>query len=197
MPSFAWRLVAHVRFPRLHALLREAEGRTLRGQAEDDQETPGGQAQAGQGLADGSPSPAHRGTGTLARLGCARTSRVLLGPGQHPPGKRVPRRGHPALASGASSSQPENQDELAADATPLGALPPSRPLHPPMARPALRRQNPSQEPSALAAHAGICAGGRSQRAVPTGAPGMTSSSGVQVPRGGDDTNHKPRATASS
>src|SRR5450755_2486990 len=31
----------------------------------------------------------------------------------------------------------------------------------------------------------------------SGAPSMTSSSGVQVPRGGDDTNHKPRATASS
>ncbi len=30
-----------------------------------------------------------------------------------------------------------------------------------------------------------------------GAPSMISSSGVQVPRGGDDTNHKPRATASS
>ena len=40
-------------------------------------------------------------------------------------------------------------------------------------------------------------GGRRATDVPTGAPGMTSSSGVQVPRGGDDTNHKPRATASS
>jgi hypothetical protein len=40
-------------------------------------------------------------------------------------------------------------------------------------------------------------GGRPAMAVPTGAPGMTSSSGVRVPRGGDDTNHKPMATASS
>jgi hypothetical protein len=40
-------------------------------------------------------------------------------------------------------------------------------------------------------------GGPLVTAVPTGAPGMTSSSGVRVPRGGDDTNHKPRATASS
>ena len=39
--------------------------------------------------------------------------------------------------------------------------------------------------------------GRRVTGVPTGAPGMTSSSGVQVPCGGDDTNHKPMATASS
>jgi hypothetical protein len=32
---------------------------------------------------------------------------------------------------------------------------------------------------------------------PASAPSMISSSGVRVPRGGDDTNHKPRATASS
>src|ERR1700758_2575035 len=37
-------------------------------------------------------------------------------------------------------------------------------LPPPLARAAIRRQNPRQEPSALDAHAGICAGGARQRA---------------------------------
>ena len=41
-----------------------------------------------------------------------------------------------------------------------GSMAPSRPLHPSLAQRALCRQNPSQEPSALDAHAGICAGGR-------------------------------------
>jgi hypothetical protein len=44
---------------------------------------------------------------------------------------------------------------------------PSRPHHPSLARPAIQRSHPSQEPSALAAHAGICAGGRPQgRSLP-------------------------------
>jgi hypothetical protein len=58
------------------------------------------------------------------------------------------------------------------------------------------RQNPREEPSALTRMLGSVRGPL-VTAVPTGAPGMISSSGVQVPCGGDDTNRKPRATASS
>ena len=42
----------------------------------------------------------------------------------------------------------------------LNPLAPTRPHHAPLPRKALRRSHPRQEPSALAAHAGICAGGR-------------------------------------
>jgi RNA-directed DNA polymerase len=47
------------------------------------------------------------------------------------------------------------------------------PDHAPFAQPAIQRQNPSQEPSALAVHAGICAGAArasKRRAVPTATP---------------------------
>ena len=47
------------------------------------------------------------------------------------------------------------------DASPTDGYP--RPTHAPLAQRALRRQHPRQEPSALDAHAGICAGGRRQR----------------------------------
>lgn len=44
----------------------------------------------GQGLVDGAPPLAHRDAGTLAQRRRARTPRVLLGAGQHPPGERIP-----------------------------------------------------------------------------------------------------------
>jgi RNA-directed DNA polymerase len=42
----------------------------------------------------------------------------------------------------------------------LDTMAPTRPRDPPLARRAIRRSHPRQEPSALAAHAGICAGAK-------------------------------------
>ena len=124
---------------------------------------------------------AHRDAGTLARLRRARASRVLLGAGQHPAGDRIPRRGHPTLASSAPAPQPEDPDELATDASPCRSVDPTRPLHPFLAQRAPRRQNPSQEPSALDAHAGICAGGGQQRpSLPRYQPSMYSKIAVRA-----------------
>ena len=111
--------------------------------------------------------------------------------------QQLPSTGQPALAPLASASQPATPDDLGADRAPRRSMATSPPHPAPLAQPSLRRQNPRQEPSALDAHAEDLCGGRRATGVPTGAPGMTSSSGVQVPCGGDDTNHKPRATASS
>ena len=74
------------------------------------------------------------------------------------------RQGHLALAAGAHGAAASE-----ASMTWERMRPPRRPMatptpHPPsLARRALRRQNPREEPSALDAHAGICAGGRRQR----------------------------------
>ena len=45
-------------------------------------------------------------------------------------------------------------------------------------------------------HGSVGAGAGNRPGYPS-APSMTSSSGVRVPRGGDDTNHKSMATATS
>src|SRR6266566_4740764 len=71
----------------------------------------------------------------------------------------VPRQGEAALARVAPAAQPNGPPQL-------GAVHPAcRPLlsanqdATPFAMSPLRRQNPREEPGALAAHAGICAGG--------------------------------------
>jgi len=151
----------------LHALLRDDQGRALRAAAKDDLEANGGEAARGQSLAHATTPLASRSTGTLARERCAGTSRLLRRARQHPPSGGLPRPARAALVRGASAPRPATPPQLAADAPLRGAMAPSRPHHAPLARSAIRRPHPSQEPSALAAHAGICAGGRPQgRSLP-------------------------------
>jgi RNA-directed DNA polymerase len=105
--------------------------------------------------------------GTLARERGARPSRLLRRARQHPPSGGLPSRGRATLVRSASAPRPATPPQLAADAPPRGTMAPARPHHPPLARPAIPRSHPSQEPSALAAHAGIRAGGRPQgRSLP-------------------------------
>ena len=68
----------------------------------------------------------------------------------------------PTLVQGATASKPAHESELGADGPPLNPMAPTRPHHASLARHAVRRQNPRQEPSAVILHAGICAGGRLQ-----------------------------------
>jgi group II intron reverse transcriptase/maturase len=151
----------------LHALLRDDQGRALPAAAKDDLETNGGEATRGQSLADATTSLAPGSTGTLARERGARSSRLLRRARQHPPSRGLPSRGRTTLVRGAPPPRPAPPPQLATDAPLCGAMAPSRPHHPSLARPAIQRSHPSQEPSALAAHAGICAGGRPQgRSLP-------------------------------
>ena len=72
---------------------------------------------------------------------------------------------------GASAPQPARPPDLGANAPPRATMAPATQDHAPLAYRSILRSYPSQEPSALAAHAGICAGGRPNpkgpRAVPT------------------------------
>jgi RNA-directed DNA polymerase len=156
-----------VRVLGLHALLRDDQGRALPAAAKDDLEANGGEAARGQSLAHATTPLAHRSTGTLARERGAGTPRLLRRARQHPPSRGLPRPARAALVRGAAAPWPATPPQLAADAPLRGAMAPSRPHHPSLARSAIRRPHPSQEPSALAAHAGICAGGRPQgRSLP-------------------------------
>jgi len=79
----------------------------------------------------------------------------------------VLQQGEAALARVAQAAQPNGTSQL-------GEVHPARrPLlsanqdATPIAMSPLRRQNPREEPGALVAHAGICAGGRGEILVPT------------------------------
>jgi hypothetical protein len=65
------------------------------------------------------------------------------------------------LWRGALRRRSQTPPDLAADATPHRSMAPTPPPHPSLAQRALRRQNPSQEPSALDAHAGSARGAAS------------------------------------
>ena len=76
--------------------------------------------------------------------------------------------GAPILAHRAPAPQPAHHGHLEADVAPGCPMATNRPHPASLARTALRRHHPRQEPSALEAHAGIRAGGGpNQRAVPT------------------------------
>ncbi|HEV7808186.1 MAG TPA: reverse transcriptase domain-containing protein [Solirubrobacteraceae bacterium] len=156
-----------VSVPRLHAHLRDDEERTVQAAARHEQKADAGQAQRGQDRAEATPAPAHPRPRTLAGKRSARALRLLRRARQQRGAARLSRTGHLALVPGAAAPQPTLRDELGADATPRPAMAPNGPHPAPLATTAIRRQNPRQEPSALAAHAGICAGGRSQeRSLP-------------------------------
>jgi hypothetical protein len=101
------------------------------------------------------PSPSR----DLAGERGARAPRLLCRARQPRSGRDVPHSGDPALVPGASASQPVHQADVGTHAPCRGAMAPACSRHAPLAKRAIRRPYPSQEPSALDAHAGICAGG--------------------------------------
>src|SRR5438034_5505391 len=79
----------------------------------------------------------------------ARPPRLLRRARQRQGGQRLPVPGDPALAPRAPASQPAQQPELEAHVPPRATIAPTSPDHPPLARRAIPRPYPSQEPSEL------------------------------------------------
>jgi hypothetical protein len=67
-----------------------------------------------------------------------------------------------ALAALLPATQPATQADVAEDDADRGALAAQSEATAPLSRLAVRRHDPRWEPGALAAHAGICAGGGEQ-----------------------------------
>src|ERR1035441_8173403 len=102
-------------------------------------------------------------------------------PRQQQGGQGIPRPGGQALVPGAAAPQPAHPPELGTHGPSRHPVAAPGPDHAPLAERAIRRPHPKQEPSALAAHAGICAGGPPARAVPTATVRICGSPGLRCP----------------
>ena len=161
------RETGDVRLSRLHAYLREDAGRAFLGAAYHGLEADAGQAGGGQGPAAAAPASACPGAGAVAGQRGARALRLLRRARQPQGGGGVPHPGDAALAAELRRrSQRSRLDWKRMNRLATRWLPPAR-VDASLPRRALWRSYPRQEPSALAAHAGICAGGRPQgRSLP-------------------------------
>jgi O-antigen/teichoic acid export membrane protein len=95
----------------------------------------------------------------------------------------IPDPGDPALAQGAAAPQPAHRPELGTHESPRHPVAAPGPDHASMAKRAVRRPHPRQEPSALKALAGICAGGPPPQGRSLPRPYGSAGSGGEVPPG--------------
>ena len=155
----------------VHAHLRELQVGVFQASADHRLEADASQAGCPQRQDRATPASAHPRTRALARQRPARACQLLRRARQSKGAVRLPLRGRAALVHGAAAPQPAHHGDLGADAALESPMATVSHHHTPMARRPLRRSNPREEPSALAAHAGICAGGgpspQGRRAVPT------------------------------
>src|ERR1700732_4794258 len=139
----------------------------VRYRAQDDQEADAEAAAGGQdGVAQTNARPHCQDRG-MVESDAQRVPELLCRTRNQPEPVVVLQRGAMALAQVAQATRPARIHQLGE----VHQL--NRPILPvdqdstPTALSLLRRQNPREEPGALAAHAGICAGGRSAMSVPT------------------------------
>src|ERR1700730_8645726 len=131
----------------------------VRHRAQDDQETDASQAAGDQDRVAQDNARPHRENRCLGETDAERASELLRSLGYPPEPVVVLQQGEAALARVAQAAQPNGTPQLGE------VRPARRPLlsanqnATPFAMSPLRRQNPREEPGALAAHAGICAGG--------------------------------------
>src|ERR1700682_260770 len=131
----------------------------VRHRAQDDQETNASQATGDQDRVAQDNARPHHAERYLGEADAARASELLRCLGYPPEPVVVLQQGEAALARIAQAAQPNGTPQLGE------VHPVRRPLlsanqnYTPAALSPLRRQNPREEPGALAAHAGICAGG--------------------------------------
>jgi len=105
-------------------------------------------------------------TGAWVKTDAERASELLRCLGQPPEPVVVLQQGEAALARVAQAAQPNGTPQLG-EVHPFVAASFRQSERYTAALSPLRRQNPREEPGALAAHAGICTGGGWQRPVPT------------------------------
>ncbi len=163
------RLIEFGRFAAVRRAARGAgkPGGTFPGQADHDLEADAGKAERGQRPAQAAPARARPGARAVAGQRGTRPHGLLRGARQHPGRPGLPDTGDPALARGSAKPEPARLPELEPDEPPRDAVAPATPHPAPLPGRTLPRSHPRQEPSALAAHAGICAGGRPQgRSLP-------------------------------
>src|SRR5229473_2847226 len=131
----------------------------VRHRAQDDQETDASQAAGDQDRVAQDNARPHRENRGLGETDAERASELLRSLGQPPEPVVVLQQNEAALARIAQATQPNGTPQLGE------VHPVRRPLlsanqnYTPAALSPLRRQNPREEPGALAALAGICAGG--------------------------------------
>ena len=142
-------------YPLLHAIIQVG---LIRHRAQDDQEAHASQAQGYQdGVAQTYARP-RRANRSLGEADAARASELLRGLGQPPEHVVVLQSGARALAQDASATESEGRSVLGALHQPRRSLLSANQDTTPAALSPLRRQNPREEPGALAALAGIWAG---------------------------------------
>ena len=149
-----------VRLPRVHAFLRDPSKRLgLRAREETGGQANACQASRDQGAAHGYTPRRDRKAGPLALPGSARLDGLLCRADERFGDLSIPASHDRTLARRSDASKPTtsiNVDENEADRRPAPAVP----THPaPVARKEVPRHHPRWEPGALAALAGICAGG--------------------------------------
>jgi group II intron reverse transcriptase/maturase len=154
------REAGDIHVPRVHPHLREDPSREVSGAAAHERETHASETERGQGRTQTPHAPSDPRARGVATCGRGRLLPLSRGADQHRRPDDVPQAGYTSLASHAETAQPEDTPDLGAHGRDRYTLAAAREDHTPMARNAFRRQNPRQEPSALAALAGICAGGR-------------------------------------
>ena len=150
------------------ARLREDPGGAVLAAAHHGLEADAGaEAERGQGSAQATPARASPRARTVAGQRDTRPPGLLHRTRQRPGGSILPETGDPALARGVTQPQPASPPELGPDEPPGDTMATTRLRPAPLPRRTLRRSHPRQEPSALVAHAGICAGGRPRGRSPT------------------------------
>ena len=134
----------------------------LRHRAQNDQEAHASQAAGHQDRVAQDNARPHRGNRCLDETDAARASELLRSLGQSPELVVVLQQGEAALARVAQAAEPKGTPQLGEVHPARRSLLSANQNATPFAMSPLRRQNPREEPGALAAHAGICAGGEEQ-----------------------------------
>jgi group II intron reverse transcriptase/maturase len=159
-PQSTWPQEAgDLRLPGLHAHLWSDERRKVPAGTTYDAKTDAGEAEGGEGRAHAPPASSGTRSGEVVGKRRPRSCQLLRRADEYLRRLGIPSRGSQTLAPRAVAAKPEGSCPVDAHGTLSQPMDPISPSSSSLARRAVQRSYPRQEPSALAAHAGICAGG--------------------------------------